>query len=141
MKGREGGRSCESVALLLLRCVRVGGSRPMAAAQVGPIGCLSALLSLLMLDRARVESPGFRRLVLSLPYVVLCQTLVSLIPQDQIVLRLILAGQYAWWSTFKVIAFVCNRGPLLEIPTSRPVFFVVLLLPVSPLRRHGASAV
>jgi len=111
----------------------------MAAAHVGPIGCLSALLSLVMLDRARVESPGIRRLVLSLPYIVLCQTLVSLIPQDQIVLRLILAGQYAWWSTFKVIAFVCNRGPLLEIPTSRPVFFVVLLLPVSPLRQDGSK--
>ena len=65
---------------------------------------LGALAMLLM---SRKSPPGIERLFLSLPAIVMNLCIPSLVGREQVVARACLAGQYLWWSNFKIIAFCC----------------------------------
>jgi len=75
------------------------------------------------------------RLILSLPFLAANLCLPFLIPSEQVVARACASGQFAWWSNFKIIAFCCNRGPLVGLDLK--AFALVLALPVSPLEKKS----
>ncbi len=96
-------------------------------------GVLSVLAAAAMLLHARKCDPGVGRLILALPFLVVNLCLPLLIPSSQVVARACASGQFAWWSNFKIIAFCCNRGPL--VGQGLKPFALMLALPVSPLQK------
>jgi len=93
---------------------------------------LSVLAAGLMVLASRRERPGVGRLILVLPYMVVGLFVPLIVSREQVVARAVLAGQFAWWSNFKVLAFSFGRGPLTLVDQDLVSFAMVLLLPFSP---------
>ena len=105
----------------------------------------SLVAAFFMLLRARDEKPGLKRLLLMGPVMVAGGLVPLYVPLNQIILRAFAAGQFAWWMQFKIIAWSCNRGPLVSVASGGlHKFLMVLLLPFSPKparKTHGSDRV
>jgi len=102
----------------------------------------SLAAALAMLVQSRHEAPGLGRFFLTMPYVVFALLVPLQFPIENVVARAVTAGQYAWWSNFKIFAFCCGRGPLTHPMVDGPgVFMTILLLPFSPHRTMLPSTV
>ena len=102
----------------------------------------SLAAALAMLVWSRHEAPGLGRFFLTMPYVVFALLVPLQFPIENVVARAVTAGQYAWWSNFKLVAFCCGRGPLTHPMVDGPLtFMTILLLPFSPHRTMLPSTV
>ena len=102
----------------------------------------SLAAALAMLVQSRHEAPGLGRFFLTMPYVVFALLVPLQFPIENVVARAVTAGQYAWWSNFKLFAFCCGRGPLTHPMVDGPfIFMSILLLPFSPHRTMLPSTV
>ncbi|KAI7835461.1 hypothetical protein COHA_010636 [Chlorella ohadii] len=107
-----------------------------------------ALLSAAWVHAARRLPPGWPRLAAALPVLAFnCAAPLMFRPLDASDMskpnEMISAGMvefaFVWLCSYKVLAWVCNRGPLVR-PWRPLQFGAIMLAPISPVEEHAAHA-
>eukprot|EP00798_Chlamydomonas_sp_ICE-L_P014095 gene14095-20049_t len=98
--------------------------------------CVLALLFFLILVPylrliCAKAKPGWQRLSLCLPVLLVCAGAAFVYHVDEILERCSTIFVVGWLATFKVMAFCLNRGPLIG-PWDHNQFALLLLLPIYP---------